>query len=153
MLTSRNWTRTICTLFVVGVCLAAATTARALINPRFTPVDMTEQSKLILVLELTVDAKGKVSTKVVSCVAGKNPKSICIDLGATRKEQAEAFIDNVKSGPGQLVMLFHGKYKEQGAGGGAAASRSRTRAPRRVRASASGASACEPGAILARGAA
>ena len=111
-------------LWVVAAVLAALTPeAGALINPRFTPIDLVTQSELILALEVgPAGAKGDVPVRLVACVKGKAPAgTIRLDLSKTAAPQAEALRRTVGATARRLALLFAGKYREEeddDAGGG-----------------------------------
>jgi len=112
-----SW-RTTCLALVIGACLVTAHTARAKINPGFSPRHLGEQSKLILVLKLRLAGKKAVSLKVSERLKGEAPKqALSLSLRDTRKEQAEAFLEVVRVNKGGPVLLFAGKYVQEGAGG------------------------------------
>jgi len=67
--------RPLAVLLTVGVLLLLAGVAPALINPRFTPIDLAKQSTLIAQIRLTgSDSKGNVTAEVVRTLKGTAPK-------------------------------------------------------------------------------
>ena len=64
-----------------AVVLCAAGPASALINPRFTPINLVEQATLVaLVKPAAPDAKGKLAAAVGKCLKGKAPARLSLDL-------------------------------------------------------------------------
>ena len=115
---SRTW-RAVAVLVAVA---AVATTASAKIDPKFTPVDITEQAEIILVLEFQKVVEGSPAKAVVkSVVKGKfEPKEITIDLEASplSKVAGGKVRELVASGQKEALFFF-GAFdrKEDGAGG------------------------------------
>ena len=117
----RKLRRAVCALVMAGFALTAVDAGWALINPGFTPVHLTQQSKLILLLKIgPAGPKGKITVQVIKCLKGQAPKApLKIDIGEMRKVVAEAFMSKVKYNGAGPVMLFSGEYKEEGRGGDA----------------------------------
>ena len=108
--------------FLTGAVLAAAITliavgtARALINPKFTPIHLVEQSDLILVLKLGApDAKQQVAVEVRKCLKGKAPAGkMTIDLSkSAQKDRAKAIGEAIARLGDEPAMLFVGKDEEK----------------------------------------
>lgn len=105
-------------LLWAGLVVAPATTGLALINPKFTPVDIVEQSGQILQLEAgPVDAAGGVPVRVVKSLKGEAPAGVLtLDLTKTLEPQADALREAVGRERKQLGLLFIEKpEKEAGA--------------------------------------
>ncbi len=98
-------------LFVM--CTFAAT-ARALINPNFTPIHLTEQSHTILAAKVPA---GKIADtaelEVTSALKGKAPKKLTIDLTKAPKQHGEAARKQLAAESGRLALLFVGKYEDK----------------------------------------
>ena len=98
-------------LAAIGAALLLPAAARALINPNFTPIHLTEQSALILKLRLAEGQVGeRASLKVVEALKGKAPKTVSVDLTAAPKGHPEAAREQL-SGAGE-ALLFAGEYRE-----------------------------------------
>ena len=111
--------RRLCALLTAGAVLTAAVTARALINVRFTPVHLTEQSKQVFLLKLTKpDAKGRLTARLLRCLKGTAPKSLRIDASLMSKEHLELLADILRKNPDQPALLFAGEYQQEGEEGG-----------------------------------
>ncbi|MFI5381682.1 MAG: FG-GAP repeat domain-containing protein [Tepidisphaerales bacterium] len=95
-------------------------TARAYINPRFTPKDLVKDSELILVLEFkSPDAKGKAIATVKKVLKGDSKdKEVTFDLLAMpvpMQAQGKAIIDTIAEGEHE-ALLFVGKFQAEGTG-------------------------------------
>jgi len=104
---------------LAGLVLAIGRPAHALINPGFTPVHLTQQSHLVVQLKLSVagpKGKEKITAQVVKALKGTAPKAALIDMSEMRKEEAEAFVGQVRENGDGPVLLFFGKYEEEGGG-------------------------------------
>ena len=94
------------------ICLLISpSAARALINPKFTPVHLTEQSATIL----TLKAKGKeVGDKLVFNVQaglkGKSPGTITLDLSKAEKPQADEARRQLGQFAAEPALFFAGEY-------------------------------------------
>ncbi len=101
--------------------LALAPAATALINPKFTPIDLVAQSERILQLEAgPAPADGAVPLRLVKCLKGAALKTApTLDLSQTAKPQADAFRETVGREGKPLGLLFIGKLGQE-AGDGAA---------------------------------
>ncbi|HUT36062.1 MAG TPA: VCBS repeat-containing protein [Planctomycetota bacterium] len=94
------------------LALAVAGQAHALINPRFTPIHLVEQSQQILLLRLArPDGQGRVAAEVLRAVKGEAAaRKLVIDLAsAPGKEQARAIQEvaaRLGDGP---ALLFVGQ--------------------------------------------
>ena len=118
------------TVVVLGAMLVLTATATALINPGFTPVDLTNQSDIILVLEMQkVDDKGMAHAAVTKVVKGKfEGKEVTIDLAASELSKVAGVKMKEFIGRGQKqALLFVGMFQneEEGGGGGMAAPEAR----------------------------
>jgi hypothetical protein len=104
-----------------SLLLALVPTASALINPKFTPVDLVEQAGQILQVEVgPADAGGGVPVRLVKCLKGAAPKTgPTLDLSQTAKPQADALRETVGREGKQLGLLFIGKLGGEGGDGGA----------------------------------
>jgi len=100
----------------LAIALAMTGASHALINPRFTPIHLAEQSRQILVLKLAPpDGQGRVAAEVVRAVKGEaGSKRLVLDLAsAAKKEQAAAIkeaIARLGEGP---ALLFVGQDEEK----------------------------------------
>lgn len=96
-------------VILLGAMGLSAGPALALINPKFTPVDLVKDSQVILVLKFDGEVKaGKATAQVVKTLKGEfKEKTIVVELaGATKPDQArmvEKGIADYKDGP---VLLF-----------------------------------------------
>ncbi|MFH1024662.1 MAG: VCBS repeat-containing protein [Planctomycetota bacterium] len=100
---------------VLGIAVFAATAARALINPTFTPVTLTEQADMILLLKFKSIADGKATAEIVKTLKGKpGATTVTIDLTvAASPEHGKAvgeMITAVGDGP---ALLFTGKGERE----------------------------------------
>ncbi len=108
----RKLTVLLAAVALVGVM---AVSAKALINPNFTPQMLVEQSDTILIIKLNkVDARKRIPVDVVSVPKGKKPDGkVFIDLSsATQKAWAEHVAKLAAKRGDKPVPLFIGKYKE-----------------------------------------
>jgi len=102
---------------VAAAIILGAGAARALINPRFTPNDLVEQSGQILVVRLAKpDDQNRIKMEVVKVLKGKKPDGpLVLDLAtAAQKEWAEEVGKLAGQRGEDPVPLFIGKYKETG---------------------------------------
>ena len=94
-----------------GVVLLAPAAAPGLINPNFTPIHLTGQSKLIV---LATPPPGKVGQTVVLKIAetlkGKAPAKLTISLAYAPKAHAEAARTLLAASSGRKLLFFAGKY-------------------------------------------
>ncbi len=100
----------------LALALLVAGEAQALINPRFTPIHLVEQSRQIIVLKLAPpDGQGRVAAEVVRAVKGEAAtKKLAIDLAsAAKKEQAAAVRDVVARLGDGPALLFVGQDEEK----------------------------------------
>jgi len=99
--------------------ILGADAARALINPRFTPNDLVEQSEQVLAVRLAKpDAQNRIKMEVVRVLKGKQPEGpLVLDLAASGQKEWAAEVGKLAERRGQEpVPLFIGKYKETGQG-------------------------------------
>jgi len=98
-------------LFLISLS-AAGVPATALINPRFTPVDLVEQAKLILVVTPAApDAAGRVTAPVVKCLKGEAPADrITVDLMAEWTRRISADMARSDDAP---AVLFAGAAEDK----------------------------------------
>ncbi len=103
---------------IAAIVLLAANSTWALINPKFTPVQLVRQAELILQLETAAaPVDGKLAVRLVRAVKGAAPKAITLDLTRTALPQAKHLADCLEGRP-QLAMLFAGKLGVAPAEGG-----------------------------------
>lgn len=104
------------TVLAVATALALSSKAHALINPRFTPVELTRSASAVLLLELgPVDAKGQTPVRVVRALKGAAPAAgVAFDLSRTEELQAKAFREAIGNGK-QMALVFIGRQRS-GAG-------------------------------------
>jgi len=84
-------------------------TARAFINPNFTPVDIVKQSDLVLLLEFkSVDKNGKAAAVIQKVFKGETKdKEITLNLGSALIEaQGRDFIDRINEGQKQAIFFI-----------------------------------------------
>jgi len=101
---------------LTAVLLAlAARPAPGLINPRFTPVHLVEQSGLILRVRLSPAGKaGRLKVEVLKAVKGKAAQEgFAIDLTRTDAARAAAFRKRIGDRH-RTGLLFTGRYREEG---------------------------------------
>ena len=99
---------------VLGVVALAAlaSPAVALINPNFTPVHLTEQSELILLVRLKGEAGAKEPTlEVLEALKGAKPTGVSLDMTAAPKQHVEAARKRLAACAGQPLLLFAGRYQ------------------------------------------
>lgn len=111
------------TRFVLVTLVLATFTgvAGAFINPNFTPVHLTEQSDLILLLKFEgkPDDKGMVKATVTSALKGEKPdKPLTFDLFAGAFEAQGQAVVNMIAGGATEVLLFIGSFDKEGGDGG-----------------------------------
>ncbi len=99
--------------------------ARALINPNYTPVDLVNQSELILRLEVGLpDQQGHLPVKVLETLQGQAPRALTLRLDAQQAGLREEFSKAVGSAGRGSALLFSGDFS-----GAAPADRSEGEAP------------------------
>jgi hypothetical protein len=104
------------TIVFVSIMLWAAA-AQALINPRFTPVNLVNESALIVSVDLRQGAsKDQYDAVVREVLKGKTElKAIHLDLSKARDEQnADSF--RKLAAAGAPALFFMGEFSEQGGG-------------------------------------
>jgi hypothetical protein len=108
-------------LLIAGFVLGPVSEALALINVKFTPIDLVGQAGQILEVEVgPVDAAGGVAVRVAKCLKGAEPKTaLTLDLTQTAKPQADALREAVGREGKQLGLLFTGKLAQEGGDEGA----------------------------------
>ncbi|MCG3179109.1 MAG: hypothetical protein BIFFINMI_01440 [Phycisphaerae bacterium] len=89
----------------------AATPCRALINPRFTPINLVEQASAIVVLKPAApDDKGELAARVVKTLKGKAPADrIAVDLLA---EWIKPIAADIAAAGDEPALLFVGAGEE-----------------------------------------
>ncbi len=104
---------------VLGLLAVAGSSAYALINPNFTPVNLVEKSDLILLLKVMPpdDKSGRCTMEVVRCLKGRMPDDAQIlDLSqAVNAEHARAvrqMIGDDKAGAPALLFVGKGEQDE-----------------------------------------
>jgi len=97
-----------CVALVVLLACVFTRQAVALIDPRFTPVQVVAQSEQILELKLAPLVDGKIEATITRTVKGKaDAKSVILDVaGCRRKEHAQAFEERVKNHDAGKPVLF-----------------------------------------------
>jgi hypothetical protein len=118
-----------CSCIALAACLGiagAGREARALINPKFTPVHLVHQAQMILELRFQPEVKrGKAVAGVVRALKGKtDQKSVTIDLAASNfPDQARLAARMIKDANDRPALLFFGgvNAKEGDAAGDAPA--------------------------------
>jgi len=103
------------TLGFLAAMLLLPSLARALINPKFTPVDLVEQSGLIAAVDLRAgDSKDRIAATVRTVIKGKTDvKALTFDLsGAPNAQTADAFRDLVATSGKAPGLFFAGAPKE-----------------------------------------
>ena len=103
-----------------SLILAAGVTARAFINPNFTPKDLEKDSELILLLELkNPDEAGKAVATVKKVLKGDcKDKEVTFDLLAMAEPvqaQGKEVMATIAGGDRQ-ALLFAGKFQAEGTG-------------------------------------
>ncbi|HUT35756.1 MAG TPA: VCBS repeat-containing protein [Planctomycetota bacterium] len=106
---------------VVAALVFGAPNSRALINPNFTPIHLTSQADLVLVLKVgPVGANGEIATQVVEALKGKAPqKPPVLDFSKSPKPQVEA-LQQMVGDSARLGILFTGKFSEEAPDGAGA---------------------------------
>lgn len=102
-------------VLVLAAIIAGSNSANALINPRFTPVEMTRAASAILVLELgPIGAKGEIPGRVVKAIKGTAPAGgLALDLTKTDAARAKAFRESIGEG-GLTALIFINKSRGTG---------------------------------------
>jgi hypothetical protein len=111
----KTWIRVSCALCMAGVLLwGSALTAWALINPSFTPVHLTEQSKQIMVIKLgAASAEGHMAVTVEEQLKGEAPKTkLVLDISTADTPQVEYFKKILALSGKSPIVLFVGDYRE-----------------------------------------
>ena len=93
------------------VVLLAPAAARGLINPNFTPIHLTVQSKLIVLATAPRGKAGQtVVLKIAEALKGKAPANFTISLAYAPKAHAEAARALLAESSGRKLLVFAGKY-------------------------------------------
>jgi len=96
---------------VAALWSALAPEATALINQNYTPVELVQQSKHILHLELGPLAKNSdLPVRILKVVKGKAPQSLVVDLKATDQTLVGQLREMLGSDTKQSALLFSGSY-------------------------------------------
>lgn len=108
-------------LVILAVLFGFALTATGFINPNFTPVDLVNQSGIILLLDFQKpDKEGKAIAKVKKVLKGKyDKKTVVVELLAMPEAfaaQGQLAINYIEQGHKQALM-FIGMFEGEGAGG------------------------------------
>jgi hypothetical protein len=105
---------------VAAWILVVGPAAHGLINPRFTPVHLVEQSRVVYRVRLAaVDAKSRSPVTVVKAVKGKTPETgLVLDLSEADKPQQELLVEFIKQHGAETGLFFQGEYREEGEGMG-----------------------------------
>lgn len=113
-MSKRRWIAVVA-LFLV-VC-AGVPRAHALINPRFTPIDLVKQSSLVVSVDVKQGAsKEQYTLTVLETFKGKtDKKAFPLDLSKARNEDAAEGFRNLAAA-GKPALLFVGKFEGEGGG-------------------------------------
>ena len=110
---SQSFRQWVLSAVFIGLTVA---TARALINPKFTPVHLVQQSATILELKFRGDVNdGKATATVVRTLKGTFAKTALeIDLTATvSPDQAQMLEKVLKESPDKAALMFVGAWPEK----------------------------------------
>jgi hypothetical protein len=101
------------------VLLLAADSSLALINPKFTPVNLVEQADLIAVVKVMApDDKGVCPVEIKRVLKGRDKGKLAIDLRTyPQEEQVKAIKQALAKLGDEPVLLFDGKDEKGGAVG------------------------------------
>ena len=104
-------------LLSASAALIACAAAYAFIDPRFTPVNLVEQSDSVWQVRLDKEVKnGKATGTVVRALKGAKPEgAVTFDLGAAIQKEAKMIEEVIASGATD-ALFFVGQF-ENGAGG------------------------------------
>jgi len=96
----------------MAMVMALPNGAHALINPRFTPVEMTRAASAVLQIELgPMGVKGQTPVRVVRAIKGAAPAGgVALDLSRTDAPQAKAFSESIGEGK-QMALMFIGRQR------------------------------------------
>lgn len=93
----------------------AATPARGLINPNYTPVDLVHHSKTILCLEIgPPDNRGALPVKVVAAPQGGTPDKLALAIGAADEAVGQDLRKAIGTGKAAPALLFAGDFSAAG---------------------------------------
>lgn len=97
---------------VLVVCLSAGTAVHALINPNFTPLDVTEQSKLILTITFAPPKDHRCVGTIKKVLKGKTDlKTVTLDLNHLANEDELAIIERrIKAHRNDPAIFFQGRF-------------------------------------------
>jgi FG-GAP-like repeat len=118
----KNRKKMVAVLTALALVVVMTVTARALINPRFTPPMLVEQSTTILIVKLNKpDKQNRILLEVLKAAKGKKPTGkVYVDLKtATRPAWAKLIAKLAAERGDRPVPLFIGKYKEASEDGNA----------------------------------
>jgi hypothetical protein len=111
--------RFVCVLAVSAAAVTMTTPVRALINPKFTPVHLVEQSETILALKMSApDGKQVIRAKVTKRLkGGAADEEVLIDLSTAARPDWAKKIGAVAAARGDApAMFFAGTYREEDGG-------------------------------------
>lgn len=102
-----------CSVLALIAIIGFGSVATALINPGFTPVHLTDQSRQILVLKLEpIGEEERVTPQVIEALKGEQ-KAPVLDLTDMREEILPAFKEQVSGNPGGIVLFFAGDFEDE----------------------------------------
>lgn len=100
-------------ILIGAVCLLPAA-AWGLINPNFTPVHLTHQSRAILMVKTKAKQVGdRAELAIIGALKGKAPARLTIGLTKAPKQHGEAARKQFAAAFGETMLLFAGKYEER----------------------------------------
>ncbi|MBM4144637.1 MAG: hypothetical protein FJ225_13770, partial [Lentisphaerae bacterium] len=118
--------------FVVRVALPALTIALcapgalfALINPRFTPVDLVRQSKVIARLDLELAPDGALTATALEALHGAAPPAPALAVGTNDAATARNLREAFGGADTAVALLFTGDFSAAEGGADLAARRNR----------------------------
>ncbi len=92
--------------------LIGAGTAQALINPNYTPVDLVEQSDVVLALDIgPVKEEQAPPIRVRQVLKGQAPDGLAFDFAKTDRLMRDRFLQAFQEGATGPAMLFGGAYE------------------------------------------
>lgn len=88
-------------------------TARALINPNFTPLNLVSESKLIATVDMQKGDKPDIYVAKVEVLKGdKSKKTMTFDFSTAPKEKKEYFVGLLEKGRPHPALIFTGKFSD-----------------------------------------
>ncbi|HUU10522.1 MAG TPA: VCBS repeat-containing protein [Phycisphaerae bacterium] len=102
-------------LLALAALALAATPARGLINPNYTPVDLVHHSKTILHVEIgPPDAQGALPVKVVAALQGAAPGKLALAIGAADEAVSHDLRKAIGADRAGPALLFAGDFSAAG---------------------------------------